>query len=109
MQISTHTSNADLGDAVRSYVERRLRFALARFGSRVGEVTVRLGVAGRSESLCRISAEVLPFGRVDVEERGSDLFAAIDRATGRIGRLFGRELDRVRQARFGRESVRMAA
>ena len=109
MQISMHTSNADLGDAVRSYVERRLRFALARFGNRVGEITVKLGAAGRSESRCRISAEVLPFGRVEVEERGSDLFAAIDRATGRMGRLFGRELDRVRQARFGRESVRMAA
>ncbi|HET6936811.1 MAG TPA: HPF/RaiA family ribosome-associated protein [Candidatus Angelobacter sp.] len=109
MQISMHTSNADLGDAVRSYVERRLRFALARFGSRVGEVTVKLGADGRGESRCRISAEVLPFGRVEVEERGSDLFAAIDRAAGRMGRLFGRELDRVRQARFGRESVRMAA
>jgi ribosome hibernation promoting factor len=109
MQISMHTSNADLGDAVRSYVERRLRFALARFGSRVGEVTVKLGATGRSETRCRISAEVLPFGRVDVEERGSDLFGAIDRATGRIGRLFGRELDRVRHTRVGRESVRMAA
>jgi putative sigma-54 modulation protein len=109
MQVAMHVNDADLCEAFKSYVERRLRFALGRFGGRVGQVTVRVGADGRAASRCRISTEVLPFGRVAVEESDPDLFAAIDRATGRIGRLFGRELERARDAKVGRESVRLAA
>ncbi len=109
MHVGMHITDADIAEAFRSYVERRLRFALGRFGGRVGQVTVRLGTDGRAGNRCRISTEVLPFGRVAVEESDPDLFAAVDRATGRIGRLFGRELERVRDARISRESVRLAA
>ncbi len=109
MRISMHIHETDLAEALQSYVERRLRFALGRFGGRVGQVTVSVGNDGRAERSCRISTEVLPFGRVAVEERDPDLFAAVDRATGRIGRLFGRELERNREARTGRESVRLSA
>jgi ribosome-associated translation inhibitor RaiA len=104
-----HINDADLAQAFRGYVERRLRFALGRFGARVGQITVRIGGDGPADNRCRISMEVLPFGRVAVEESDPDLFAAIDRATGRIGRLFGRELERVRDARVSRESVWLAA
>ncbi len=109
MHVAMHINDADLVQAFRFYVERRLRFALGRFGGRVGHITVRIGGDGPAEGRCRISTEVLPFGRVAVEESDSDLFAAIDRATGRIGRLFGRELDRARETRVGRDSVRWAA
>jgi len=109
MHIATHISNSDLTEAFKAYIERRLHFALARFGGRVGQTVVRIGADGPAEHRCRISTELLPFGRVAVEEADTDLFAAIDRATGRIGRLFGRELDRSRDARVGRESVRTAA
>jgi len=109
MHIATHISNADLTEAFKSYIERRLHFALARFGGRVGQTIVRIVADGPAEHRCRISTEVLPFGRVAVEEVDANLFSAIDRATGRIGRLFGRELDRGRDARGGRESVRTAA
>lgn len=109
MNVGMHVNDADLAVALKSYVERRLRFALGRFGGRVGQVTVRLGADGPTQSTCRIDTAILPFGRVAVEESDPDLFAAIDRATGRIGRLFGRELQRVRDARVGRESVRTAA
>lgn len=109
MRVAMHINDADLAVAFNSYVERRLRFALSRFGGRVGQVTVRLGTDGPAKSRCRINAEILPFGHVALEETDPDLFVAIDRATGRIGRLFGRELERNRDARVGRESVRMAA
>ncbi len=109
MHVSTHVTNTHIAEAIHSYVERRLHFALARFGHHVGQVTVRLSTDGPSDNHCRISAEVLPFGQVTLDEADPDLFAAIDRATGRIGRLFGRELDRCRDARLGRESVRTAA
>lgn len=109
MHVSMHINDADLSEALRSYVERRLRFAVGRFGDRVGQVTVRIVGDGPAGNRCRISTEILPFGRIAVEESDMDLFAAIDRATGRIGRLFGRELQRARHSRFGRESIRVAA
>ncbi len=109
MKVGMHIHDADLAQAFRLYVERRLRFSLGRFGARVGSVIVHLTVDGPAERHCRISTEVLPFGRVAVEEHDPDLFVAVDRATGRIGRLFGRELERNRQVRTGRESVRTAA
>ena len=109
MQIATHLSDTDLAGAVHSYVERRLRFGLSRFGGRVGLVTVRMSADGPASSRCRIEAELLPFGHVALEEIDSDLFAAIDRATGRIGRLLSRKLERTREGRTGRESIRLAA
>jgi putative sigma-54 modulation protein len=109
MHVDMHINDTDVAEALRGYVERRLRFALGRFGARVGKVTVRIGEDGPAENRCCISTEVLPFGRVVVDDSDPDLFAAIDRATGRIGRLFGRELERARDARLGRESVRFAA
>ncbi len=109
MQISTHISDGHLAQALHLYVERRLHFVLARFGNRVGEVTVKITADSPADSRCRISTEILPFGRVAVDECDSSLFAAIDRATGRIGRLFSRKLERGRDARIGRQSIRTAA
>ena len=108
MQIGFRIQDIDAMEALKSYVERRLRFAMGRFGNRVGQVTVRLSRNG-GENECRISAELQPFGRVAVGESDPDLFTAIDRAAGRLGRLFGRELHRMRDARMGHESIRMAA
>ncbi len=109
MRVTMHINEVDLAEAVQRYTERRLQFALGRFGDRVGHIVFRIAPDGPAETLCHIGAEVIPCGRVTVQERDPDLFAAIDRATGRIGRLFGRELERVRDARTGRESVRMPA
>ena len=109
MQTIIRINDKELGEIFKSYIERRLRFGLGRFGTRVGQVTVRVSGGGKEEHRCRITAEVLPFGRVAVEESDPDLFLAIDRAAGRIGRLFGRELERVRENRTGRASIRMAA
>lgn len=109
MHIAHYLHEADLSEAFKSYVERRLRFALGRYGNRVGDVAVRVGVEGPTLSRCRISVELLPFGRVAVDETGTDLFGAVDRATGRVGRLFGRELERIHDTRTSRESVRKRA
>jgi putative sigma-54 modulation protein len=109
MQLELRIGNADWSEILRSYVERRLKFGLGRFGKRVGRVIVRTDSKGPLEHTCRISAEILPFGEVDVHESDHDLLSAIDRATGRIGRMFGKKLSQVREARIGRESIRLAA
>lgn len=109
MQMDLRIQNTDVAEVLKGYIERRLRFALGRFGDRVGQVSVRITGNASGENECRISTEARPFGRVAVRESDPDLFAAIDRATGRVGRLFGREVQRVREARMGHESIRIAA
>jgi putative sigma-54 modulation protein len=108
MQVAIHNYRTNFAEAFKSYVERRLQFALNRFGQRVGRVIVRICPDGPAENRCSIKVNVQPFGRIAVEESDSDLFAAIDRATGKIGHLLGRELERVQDGRVGRESVRSA-
>jgi ribosomal subunit interface protein len=111
MNLNLRVKNAEMHELLRRHIERRLRFALGRYGDRVGAVTASVhGAVGRSgESRCQIRVEMLPFGSFAIEERGQDLFAAIDRAAGRVGHRFGRELDRVRQTRMTRESIRLQA
>jgi ribosomal subunit interface protein len=95
MHFELRTLNTDMAEALRGYVERRLRFALRHFENRVGFVSVVIVRKNRTESSCRISAQVPPFGLVHIRESDSDLFTAINRATGAIGHLVGRELERL--------------
>jgi putative sigma-54 modulation protein len=83
---------------LRGSIERRLRFVLARFGSRVNRVTVRLaevnGARGEAAKLCKVVVQLVPRGMVCVEETDTDFQTVADRATGRVGRAVGRELER---------------
>ena len=109
MHIRTQINDSDISGAFRSYIERRLRFSLGRFGDRVGPISVRLKANGPTGHKCSMSAVILPSGRITVTETDFDLFSAIDRAAGKLGQQFGRELDRIRDARVDRQSVRLAA
>ncbi len=108
MHIEVRIQNTDSAEALKGYIERRLRYALGRFGDRVGQVTVRIS-GNVNEHECRITIELRPFGRVAVQENDVDLFSAVDRAAGRVGRLFGRELQRMRALRRSQDSLRIAA
>ena len=110
MDVEVRIQGTDLGDAVRTYAVRRMRFALGRFSSRVGRIVVRIydvnGTRGGIDQCCHISAELLPSGKVVVEQIDADLFVAIDRAVERMSEAFRREILRARQARTRRVSVR---
>lgn len=45
---------------------------------------------------------MVPFVTVAVKERGTNLFAAIDRATERVERLVARRVGRARESKSGR-------
>lgn len=108
MQVELRIRNTDLTNTLRSYAERRLRFALSRFGDRTGRVVVTVSELESPDqgiaTNCHISAEIRPFGQVAARETDPDLYAAIDRAAGRLGRLFasrlGREKDEVQRPEF---------
>lgn len=110
MQVEVRFHGTDLADAVRNYAARRIYFALGRFAPRVGRVQVRLsdvnGTRGGIDQCCHISAEKSPSGKVVVEQVDADLFAAIDRASERLGQVFKREIQRLREGRTRHESVR---
>lgn len=89
------------------HIERRLRFALSRFGSRIGKVFVFLhdqnGPKGGIDKLCRILVKTRGCGVVVATVADSDWVAAVDRATTRIGQSVARQVDRARD----RHSERM--
>jgi ribosome-associated translation inhibitor RaiA len=97
MQVEVTIRNTDLASRLRRYADRRLRFALSRFGDRVGQVVV--AVSGPNDSApdaatsCRITAELRPIGEVEVRETHPNLYLAIDRAAGRVGRLLALRLE----------------
>ena len=68
MHVAIQVDDPVLTEAFKSYIERRLRFALGRYGGRVSQIAVRVGADGHNARRCRITAEALPFGRVAVEE-----------------------------------------
>jgi ribosome-associated translation inhibitor RaiA len=114
MNVEVRIQGADLVGALRSYTVRRLQFSLGRFVGRLGRVRVRIsdinGPHGGIDKSCRISAELLPSGRVVRHETvDASLFTAIERATERIGRSLRRQLEREREPRGRRESVRTEA
>ena len=82
------------------HIERRLRFALARFGGRVEKVTVflhdRNGPKGGIDKVCRILARVQGCGMLMAAVVDSNWVAAVDRATTRIGHTVSRQVSRLR-------------
>jgi putative sigma-54 modulation protein len=106
MQVELRIRDTASRDRLRAYVERRLRFALSRFGNRVGRVVVRMGrlngVQGIDEISCHIEVRLAPSGTLAVKETGTDLFAAIDRSAGRVERLVTHPLERARESKTGR-------
>ncbi|VTT99613.1 ---NA--- : Ribosomal subunit interface protein OS=Candidatus Accumulibacter sp. SK-12 GN=AW08_02343 PE=4 SV=1: Ribosomal_S30AE [Gemmataceae bacterium] len=92
----------EVDEAVRYRVERRLRFALGRFGGVLGRVAVHSadvnGPRGGVDKQCRVVADVTGcgYGPVVVQNAAADLAALIDRAADRAGRAVRRRMNRAR-------------
>ncbi len=83
------------------YIERRLRFALGRFGSRIEKVIVFLhdhnGPKGGIDKVCRVLVKTRGCGAVVAAVVDSEWLVAVDRATARIGHTVARQIDRLRE------------
>lgn len=104
MRIHVRSRGFELTDALRAYAERRLLFALSRFGGKVASVMLRLddvnGPRGGPDKRCRVIAHLPPpWGDVRVEELDEDLYAAISRAADRLARAVAREAERQQETR----------
>lgn len=100
MKLDIVGRGVEVTEALAIHVERRLRFALGRFGMRVPHVAVTVadlnGPRGGVDQLCRIIADITPRGKVVVEVRDTEAVIAVARAAERIGRAIGNELERRR-------------
>jgi ribosome-associated translation inhibitor RaiA len=87
-------------DAFRSYLERRIRFALGRFSRSIRRVTVRVATTTAPDFEARgaITISLIPTGRIALVERAGDLHAAIDRAVEAVRRKMAWRLERQRAA-----------
>lgn len=101
MQLQVRARNMVLTEALRVHAERRVQFALSRFGDRIRRVAVQLGDVngprGGEDKICRLEVLLSPSGEVRAEESDADLYATIDRAAERAGRSVGRVLTRERE------------
>lgn len=100
MKIQIKSKQAEINEAARAQLERRLEFGLGRFSPRIHCANVQLvdinGPRGGEDKVCRIEVRLLPTGTLFVEDVGSDGYAAIDRATDRIARAVIRFIKRSR-------------
>jgi len=108
MQVDIQARGFTLTGGLRERALRRLRFALGSARPEVVRIGVRLsdenGPRGGEGMRCRIHVVVAGAPGIVIEETGTDLYVAIDRAADRVGRTVARRLARRHEHR-GRDRV----
>lgn len=101
MNLQIQTQAFTLTDGIRQHVVSRLDHALSHGRDVVSSITVRLsdvnGPRGGEDKCCAIEVRLKGAPTLIVKDVQADLYAAIDRAAGRIGRTLDRRLARRRQ------------
>jgi putative sigma-54 modulation protein len=100
MKLEIRREDVGISSEIQAHVERRLAFALGRFGGRIQRVAVYLadlnGPKGGVDKRCRLVARLGRAGTMIVEDRDADVTALIDRASERLASGIQRMLDRKR-------------
>ena len=100
MRLTISGSNVTVGDELAALVERRMRFALTRFGSSISEVQVTLSEDGEPRGSlakkCKVEVR-LPATHSVVAETADESF--LGAATMAAGRINGAVARRVRRSR----------
>lgn len=98
MTLHTHWNGMAATPELREHLERRLTFALGRFGDEVRHVIARVadlnGPRGGVDKQVSLQVEGRRLRTLLVRDADANLFTAIDRAADRIGRALGRALER---------------
>ena len=95
-----HASGVEIEQGLREHIERRLTFALSRFGPRVLRTVVYLtdhnGPKGGIDKSCLIVVRLRGMSDVVGEVIDTDWPVTVDRATSCIGHSISRALERKR-------------
>jgi ribosomal subunit interface protein len=92
MNVRIRAHRFEVTKALRQHVERCLGLVLGRFGSRIGQVTVRFWDEDKIKR-CQIDIDLRPV-RLRIEDRDGDPFAAVEHAASRAARSIGRAIER---------------
>ena len=103
MIVDIHGQGFTVTPALAEHMRRRLGFVLTRHSDRIQRVAIRVGdengPRGGVDKYCRIQVNLLDAPFAIVEDVGTDLYAAIDRAADRVGRVVVKHIDRTQQVR----------
>ena len=105
MRFSVSGDRVKVTTDLREYIDRRLYFALGRFGTALDNVSVRVGDTngprGGVDKHCRIVVKLRTSGstNITVDDNDEDLRAAVARASNRAGRTVARSIERKRRKR----------
>jgi putative sigma-54 modulation protein len=104
MRIHIRGRSLNVSDEQGAHIERRLIFALGRFGEEVDSVEVSVedvnGPRGGIDKCCRMAVRLTSGGAVRVEEVGEALEGVVDGAADRMSRSVARALKRGREFRI---------
>jgi hypothetical protein len=114
MEIEVRNLNELIDQSQRDYIERRLLFALGRFGGRIRRVMVRLedtnGPRGGLDKRCHIEVRMPGRSVLVVDVRDVELESAVSRAAERIARRVRDDLStRLAQRQRGASSTAQRA
>jgi len=106
MRLELRADGLPMTEGLRDFTERKLRSALGRFGQRVCRVRIRLtdinGPRKGEDIRCHIQASVIPAATLTIEEQRCNPFAAVARATDRVGFRLACHFERLNKRRRGR-------
>ena len=110
MEIDIRCGGVNLLEALRAYLQRRMRFRFDRHPELIRKITVRLNEQNTSKAhgraFCQIHAELNPSGEILVRETATDLYQAIGGSIERLGSKLHGLRGRQRDAARGFESIR---
>lgn len=103
MLIEVTLRKVTLSEQQQAWIERRIRFALGRFVSRIRRVSVILsdinGVRGGIDKECRLQISLHPQGEVVVADVETSFEGAAANVSERAARMVARLLERSRETR----------
>ncbi len=98
MHINLRIRDLAVSDEITQHVDRRARFALSRFASRVTALHVTLtdanGPRGGVDKVCRATAALDGLPSITVASRDESVRDAVDRAFERLSRSIQRAFER---------------
>jgi ribosome-associated translation inhibitor RaiA len=103
MKIEIKTKNVKNDAMVRSFIQRKVHFALDRIDARVESVTVRLeDEKAKTDAVfdgdCRIDVEITPKGHIHVSANGESTFDCVLQAVRKMEHAVKHNIDRHRRS-----------
>src|SRR5215470_460095 len=110
MKLEIRGLHVEITGTIRSYIERRINFALDRFAERIRTVRLKIGDVNGSrggiDKRCQLAVFFTHSSPITLESRDLTVHGAIDRISSRVGSLVARHFQRARRRRFGERATR---